>query len=418
MLYVLNDMKLRDLIPLSFKALLINKSRSLLTMLGIIIGITSVILMISVGEAAQNYLLSQISSFGSDLVFISNGKGDEMRGGPPSAAIKQTLTAKDFQKLESLDWINAVSTDVIFNELVTYGSESKNVQLVGTAPDERIIFNMSVAQGRFLGKEDIDSHARVVVLGQDVVKKLFGEQNSIGQLIKLGRTSYHVIGVMGPSGTRFFSNIDNQVYIPYTTLLERYNKNRLNFIALKSGEIKPEEAKERVRLVLRDSHRIENPQGILSKDDFRVASQEDAAKNANTIGSILQILLGSIASISLFVAGIGIMNIMYVTVTERTREIGLRKAIGATRSDVLGQFLSEAIVLTVVAGAIGILGGVSLSWLAIQVINRLQSGWSFVLPWSGIVLGFGVSAAIGIIFGYFPARRAAKLHPIDALRYE
>lgn len=411
-------MRVRDIVPLSYKALVLNKSRTALTMLGIIIGIASVILMVSVGQAAQRYLLSQITSFGSDLIFIANGKGDDTRNSGASTVVKQTLTLNDYERLRGLSWPTAVNGAVVVNDLVTYGGESKITQINGTSPDETRIFNETVGDGRFIDDTDLNGRARVVVLGQDVATKLFGQERPVGKTIKIAKQTFRVIGVLEPAGTRFFSNVDDQVSIPFTTAFDLYNKNRLNFVSVKSGDVRPSEAKELVRIELRESHNIDNPLGLLSKDDFRVATQEDTIARADVIGTILQVLLGSIASISLVVAGVGIMNIMYVTVTERTREIGLRKAVGARSSDILGQFLAEAILLTVLAGLFGILFGVSLSWLAIQIISHLQAGWTFAVPWSGAAAGFGVSAAIGIIFGYFPARRAAKLHPIEALRYE
>lgn len=410
-------MKIRDLLKVSYKALLINKGRSVLTMLGIIIGIASVILMVSVGQAAQDYLLSQVASFGSDLVFIGNGTQEE-DSGPPSAAIKQVLTAKDMEKIRALSWVRGVAGSILTSDLVSYGSVEKIASISGSSPDETVIFNIQTGKGRFLLQDDIDSHARVVVLGSAMADRLFGQQDPIGGSVKIGKLNYRVIGVMRPAGTRFFTNIDEQVYIPYTALFDAYGKNRLNFISVKTGTTSPSEAKKQLTLLLRDTHNIDNPNDDLSKDDFNVATQEDTIKSVAAIGSVLQILLGSIASISLFVAGIGIMNIMYVTVTERTREIGLRKAIGAQPGDILRQFLFEAILLTVVAGAIGSLFGITLSWLAIVIISSFQAGWVFVLPWNGVAMGFGVSVAIGVIFGYFPARRAAKMSPIEALRYE
>lgn len=411
-------MRIKDILHLSFSALRINKSRSILTMLGIIIGIASVILMLSVGRSAQGYLLSQVSSFGSDLVFVSNGRGDEVRGGPPSAAVKQTLTEKDVKKIKNLSWPVAVDGSVNVNDLIAYGGQNRNGLIAGVSADDIIVFNMRIAKGRFISDDDVASRSDVAVLGANIANQFFGEDEPIGKNIKLGSHSYRVIGVLGVAGTRFFNNVDDQVFVPYTAVLDGYNKNKINFIALKTGDVRPSEAKELVRIALRESHNLDNPRGDLAKDDFRVATQEDAVKNVDTIGTVLQILLGSIASISLFVAGIGIMNIMYVTVTERTREIGLRKAIGATRMDILRQFLSEAIMLTAVAGIIGILSGLFFSWLAIQIILQFQSGWQFSIPWSGVGLSFGVSAAIGMIFGFFPARKAAGLHPIEALRYE
>lgn len=411
-------MKIRDLVPLSFKALLVNKARSVLTMLGIVIGIASVMLMVSVGQSAEKYLLSQVASFGSDLIFIANGRGDDGRAGPPSATPKQTLTEKDLKKLQDLSWTRGVAGSVISYDIVSGQGEEKRTSVDGAMPDETKVFNLSMAKGRFLEVTDVDSRSHVVILGQDVAKKLFGEENPIGRSIKISKQSFHVIGILAPAGTRFFSNLDDIAYIPYTAYFDLYNKNRLNFIGVKSGDVRPGEARELIRIALRETHNLDNPNNDLSKDDFRVATQEDTIQRAGTITGVLQVLLASIASISLFVAGIGIMNIMYVTVTERTREIGLRKAIGATRSDILRQFLAEAILLTSVAGLTGILFGFTLSWLAIQIILKFQGGWSFVIPWNGAALGFGVSAAIGIIFGYFPARRAAQLNAIEALRYE
>ncbi len=411
-------MHFRDLIPLSYKALVINKSRTVLTMMGIIIGIASVILMVSVGQAAQRYLLSQIASFGSDLVLVANGRGDENQRSGVDAANKQTLTQRDYQKLKNAGWADAVDATVVVSDLVTYGSESKNTTLNGAAPSELVVYNQTVARGRYLTDDDVDSHARVAVLGPDVARQLFGEEDPLGRTIKIAKQPFRVIGIMDPAGTRFFTNIDDEVTVPFTAVFDLYNKNRVNFLSIKSGKVSPSIAKDLIRQILRDNHNIDNPENNLGKDDFRVATQEDTIARAGLIGTILSVLLGSIASISLIVAGVGIMNIMYVTVTERTREIGLRKAIGAKSGDILGQFLAEAIMLTVFAGTLGIITGVSMAWGAIQIISRFQSGWTFVVPWNGAIVAFIVSAAIGIVFGYFPARKAAHLSPIEALRYE
>lgn len=390
----------------------------MLTMLGIVIGIASVILMLAVGQAAQTYLLSQVASFGSDLVFIANGSQAEERGGPPSDNIEQVLTEQDYKDIKSLPWVTAANPSIVSSDLVSYGGNDRFASINGAGPDEARIFNLVVARGRFLEPTDIDSRSRVIVLGRDIARDLYGEENPIAKTIRVNRLNFRIIGVLGEAGTRFFSNIDEQVYIPYTTFFDLYNKKRLNFLSVKSGAVSPVEAKRRLQELLRENHNIDNPENDLSKDDFQVGTQEDSMKSIATIGTVLQVLLGSIAGISLVVAGVGIMNIMYVAVTERTREIGLRKAIGATRASVLWQFLAEAVFLTCVAGVIGILFGIALSWVAIQIINSFQSGWSFSVPWVGVALGFGVSTAIGVIFGYFPARRAARMSPIEALRYE
>ncbi len=411
-------MKIRDLIPLSYKALLVNKARTILTMLGIIIGIASVILMVTVGQAAQGYLLNQVANFGSDFIAVESGQGDQTRGGPPPTT-RQTLTLKDYTKLKDLSWPVAVTAQAISRDLVSFGGVDTLTQVTGAGSEDMQVFNETLKKGNYFSDEDINSHTRVVVLGSKVADKLFGQEDPIGKTIKITRQPFRVMGVLDPAGTRFFSDADDQVYIPVTAALDLYNKTHVDYIGIKAGDrISINQAKELVRIELRATHNISNPNGDLSKDDFQVTTQEDSIKTIAVIGLVLQILLGSIAGISLLVAGIGIMNIMYVTVTERTREIGLRKAIGAHRGDILGQFLTESILLTVGAGILGILLGISVSWLAIQAISYYQAGWTFLIPWEGAGIGFGVSATIGIFFGYFPARRAARLNPIEALRYE
>jgi ABC-type antimicrobial peptide transport system permease subunit len=362
-------MRIRDLVSISMTSLVRNKARAILTMLGIVIGIASVILMLSVGKAAERFLLVIVGTI--------------------------------------------VSTAV-----VTYGPENMNVSVWGSTPGEIEIFTGTVAEGRFLLDDDVDGRTKVAVIGHGVARELFGDGSAVGKVIKVRRVNYRVVGVMEKAGTRFFTKLDDLVYIPVTSAMDLFNKDRLNFLSLKPLDMSPDEAKEEVRFVLRDTHKLDNPNGVLSKDDFRVGTQEDAQKNAGTIGQVLSILLGSIAAISLVVGGIGIMNIMYVTVTERTSEIGLRKALGAKQADVLGQFLAEAIAVTSVGGVIGIIFGIILSWLTIQILNSFQPGWTFMLNMESIVMAFSVSAAIGIVFGFNPARRASKLSPIEALRYE
>jgi len=410
-------MHIRDLASMSIKSLLRNKARAILTMLGIIIGIASVILMLSVGKAAERFLLANVASFGPDVVILSNGAGDQ-RGGGPNPLQKQTLTLRDYRELKRQPWIESIVGTIVSTGVATYGPENMNVNVWGSTPGEIEIFTGTVAEGRFLLDDDVDGRTKVAVIGANVARQLFGDDSPVGKIMKIRRVNFRVVGVMESAGTRFFTKLDDLVYIPLTSAMDLYNKDRLNFMSLKPRDISPNDAKEEVRLLLRDTHKLDNPNGDLSKDDFRVGTQEDAQRNAGTIGQVLSILLGSIAAISLIVGGIGIMNIMYVTVTERTSEIGLRKALGAKQKDVLGQFLAEAIAVTAVGGVIGIVLGIALSWLTIQILSSFQPGWSFVLSIDAIILAFTVSTIIGIVFGFAPARRASKLSPIEALRYE
>lgn len=410
-------MKIRDIIPVAFSSLTRNKSRTALTMLGLVIGIMSVILMLSIGQAAERFLLSQIaSSFSSDLIFAQNGRGAE-RGGPPSPTQKKSLTDKDVDSLRKVSWLNVVEPFIIQSDLATFEGRSRRVSLNGVTQASLDVYPDRPETGRFIEESDVDGRARVIVLGRAVALDLFANSEPIGKTVKIGKRSYRVVGVMEKGGTRFFTNVDDQVYIPVSTAMDAYNRKNVDFIAMKTG-LGINQTKDRIREVLRENHNIDNYEDDLAKDDFRLGAQEDAAKNAGQIGLILQVLLGSIAAISLLVGGIGIMNIMYVTVTERTSEIGLRKAIGAKPKDILNQFLAEAIVVTGLGGLIGIVIGVGLSYLGLTALGNYQAGWSFAFPTDAIILSFSVSAIIGIVFGYFPARRAAKLSPIEALRYE
>lgn len=410
-------MKLRDILPMAFSSLTRNKSRTVLTMLGLVIGIMSVILMLSIGQAAERFLLNQIaSSFSSDMIFAQNGRGAES-GGPPSPTQKKSLTDKDVESLEDQSWLRVVEPFIVQSDLATFEGDSRRVSLNGVTEQSLEIYPDRPETGRFVEASDVDGRARVVVLGRAVALDLFPNTEPIGKSVRIGKRNYRVIGVMEKGGTRFFTNVDDQVYIPVSTAMDAYNRKNVDFIAMKT-DLSINEAKDRIRDVLRDNHNIDNPNDDLAKDDFRLGAQADAAQSAGQIGLILQVLLGSIAAISLLVGGIGIMNIMYVTVTERTSEIGLRKAIGARPADILKQFLAEAIVVTALGGLIGIALGVVFSFLGITALASYQAGWSYDFPTDAIILSFSVSAIIGIVFGFFPARRAAKLSPMEALRYE
>ncbi len=406
-------MRITDLISSSVKSIRRAGSRSILTMLGIVIGILSVILVLSIGEAAQRYIIDQVSIFGSDLVQIANGPKEPEASSAPTAFVKQTLTLKDYQELRRTPWVKQIVAGVTLNDVARINGEDVSVSVAGTAPDELVIYGTRVADGQFFTEGEVDSHARVAVLGFDVARNTFGQENPLGKTISLNKQLFRIIGVMEEAGTKSFQDLDKRVYVPVSSAMDVYNRKFVQGISLKT-DLALTDSIRRTEDLMRDRHDIADPKD----DDFHMQTQEDAIRNTQQITMILQILLASIAAISLVVGGIGIMNIMYVTVTERIREIGLRKSIGAHRGDILGQFLVESIMLTVLGGIIGILLGIGLTWLAIKIISSFQSGWSFSVSTTGIALGLIVSTAIGIIFGYAPARRAASLSPIEALRQE
>ncbi len=412
-------MRFRDTVRLSLDSLKRNKSRAVLTMLGIIIGVSSVILMLSVGEGAERFILSQVASFGSDSIFIVNGPGAEKVSSPQSILLaKQTLTMRDLKRLKQFPWITLTDGAIIQTGLVESETNEFHVSIISGTEQLFDFYNLEIKDGSFFTSSDVDGLTAAAVLGHDLANDLFGNENPIGQRIRIQKKNYRVVGVLKAAGSKFFTNMDRVVFVPVTTLMQQLNRDKLLRITVKIASISLLDAKEQIRITLRETHKLNNPEGDLTKDDFRLTTQEDAAQRAGDIGLILQVLLSSIAAISLVVGGVGIMNIMYVTVTERTREIGLRKALGAKPKDVLMQFLTEAVILTVLAGAIGVILGIGFSWLGLTALAVYQPGWVFEIPWSAMILGFTVSAAIGIIFGYFPARGAAKLKPIEALRYE
>ncbi len=408
-------MTFSDLITSSFDSLRRTKSRSMITMSGIIIGVMAVILMLSIGEAAQRFIVDQISSFGSNTIFVANGPSSTQ--GQPSLFTKGSLTMKDVTTIHAQTWIEAITgLDTQQDELIANGLDT-SVEVMGTMPDELQLNDLQVAQGTFLSDADVTGHTRNAVLGSEIANSAFGNEDPLGRIVKISGQGFRVIGVMKSAGTKAFQNTDKNVYVPVTAALDLYNKQYLTEITLRSS-LPVNTAKIQLQYLLRDSHHLDNPSGDLTKDDFNVQTQADLIQTVDQITNILKILLISIAAISLLVGGIGIMNIMYVTVTERTHEIGLRKALGAKQGDILGQFLFEAGLLTTAGGAIGTALGISGAWLSIALISLFQSGWTFAISWSSVALGVGVSAAIGIIFGYFPARGAAKLNPIEALRVE
>ncbi|MBD3251173.1 FtsX-like permease family protein, partial [Candidatus Uhrbacteria bacterium] len=269
------------------------------------------------------------------------------------------------------------------------------------------------ASGYFFDETDVDSRRRVAVLGSEVADRLFGFDNPIGAQVEINDQKFRIVAVMESGGTRFLREVDKQIYIPFTTAMTIFAKDHVMALVMKT-QLESNDAVANIQQILRDQHNISDPED----DDFRVLTQEDAESVTEEITGVLQIFLVAVAMISLLVGGIGIMNIMYVSVTERTKEIGLRKSIGARTQDILQQFLMEAVFLTFVGGVLGMFIGTLFTWIAIQIILQYQDGWVFELSTYGVLLGIGFSTAIGILFGYAPARKAAKINPIEAMRYE
>ena len=413
----------------SFKTAIIglktNKTRSALTILGIVIGISSVILMMSLGDGAQNLILGQIMSMGPNNIYVepgafTTGGGDMAQQMMEGMEIK-TLTLADMKAIEDDPLVEMVAPMVVSVGRVIYKNNDKKVTLFGTTPAYNEITDSRTALGSDFTDFDVQSMSKVVVLGYKIKEDLFENEDPIGKIIRIKQTNFRIIGVMEEQGTQMFQNFDEYIYIPIATVqkfLLGINHVQSSVVKIVEQD-KIDEAVEGIRLILRERHNIYNPDGDLSKDDFKVVSGKETAELMNTVTSILSLLLSSVAAIALVVGGIGIMNIMLVSVVERTREIGLRKAVGARKKDILYQFLIEAMVLTGLGGILGILLGAILSYLVSVVLTMaLGIEWEFVLSLSSIIIAFGVATGIGLVFGIYPARKAAKLSPIDALRYE
>ncbi len=406
-------MNYSELVISAITALRGNLLRTLLTMLGIIIGIASVILIISLGEGATQSISGQLSSFGTNTIFIIPGSNEERRG--PQQGQRDSLKLSDAQALTDTSRIQniiAVSAVVSKQTQVNANGQTENVSVQGVGADYASIQSLEIGQGEFFTQDDETSLARVAVLGSEVVTDIFGEgAEPVGESIKINNKSFRVIGVLLEKDSNAFSNPNTAVYVPVNTamkiLLGATHVSSI-LIQAENADLIDQTVSDITTLMLAE-HDITEGQ----VKDFSVNSSQQALETVGSVIGLLTSLLAGIAGISLVVGGIGIMNIMLVTVTERTKEIGLLKSIGARDQDVLTQFLIEAIVLTLVGGTIGMILGIILSFFISNFINI-----PFVISLKAILLAVGVSSAVGVVFGYYPAQRAAKLSPIDALRHE
>lgn len=421
-------MKILPIIKLVVKNLRARKGRTILTILGITIGVAGVIIIISLGDGAQSLILGQVTKLGSNLLYIQPGKAADT-GAPIPGLVITSLIDNDATALRNqslLPNVIAVNAAVQGSATVTWGNTTADATFLGTDEEYPKVTNFTMQAGQFFSAAESTGGANVIVIGSEISQQLFGNAgvNPIGQIVKVksavadkaGGVPLRVIGVIAKRGSVFGQNQDQLVFMPLTIGQQQI----LGIHYLQAIYIKVDEAANVsstiavITSVLKQQHHILRDVDM----DFTVRNQADAVKILSTITNALQLFLVAMAAISLVVGGIGILNIMMVTVGERTREIGLRKAVGATKKAIRNQFLLEAILLTSLGGVIGIIIGVLISYLVSLVVTYLGYDWTFIISWIAIILSVGVSVLTGVVFGLFPAIRAAKLDPIDALRYE
>ena len=405
-------MKWKNLIKVAFKSIVKNKMRTLLTMLGIIIGVGAVIVMVAIGKGAEQRIQNQISSMGTNLIMIYPGSMQQ-RGvhmGPDQGA---QLTLDDVERLKkNSTLLDAVSPVVRTGAQIIGGSGNWSSSVWGGSEDYLMIRDWKLSSGDFFSAGDVRAQSKVCIIGQTIVKNLFANDDPVGQQLRLRNVPFKVIGVLKERGQSAFGQDQDDVIIaPFSTVYYRLSgEPHINQILARAVSLNQmEQAQAEITAIMREAHKLEEGEDA----DFTVRNQTDIATTAQETTKVLTILLASIASISLLVGGIGIMNIMLVSVTERTHEIGIRMAIGARSRDILVQFLIEAIVLSLSGGLIGVMIG----FVATYIVH-LATEWNTVISLQNVLLSFGFAGAVGVFFGYYPARKAAALNPIEALRYE
>ena len=412
-------MNYSNLFKIALRAIAANKTRSFLTALGIIIGIASVITMLAVGQGTKRSIQSSISEMGSNMIMISPGA--DMRGGVmQDASSMETLKMTDYENIkDECNYVTAVSPTVQSSGQFIFGNNNTPSSVYGVSQDYLEIRQLKVADGEMFTDADIKASAKVCILGQTVVDNLFPDgSDPIGKVVRFNSIPFRVVGVLKKKGYNSMGmDQDDLVLAPYTTVMKRILAQTYlqGIVCSAITEGVTDQATEEISSILRRNHKLKDATDDFEgdEDDFTIRTQEEISSMMDTTTSMLTILLGCVAGISLIVGGIGIMNIMYVSVTERTREIGLRMSVGARGIDILNQFLIEAILLSLTGGVIGVLFGVGLS----MAIKFLVNWPTYVQVWS-IVMSFAVCTLTGIFFGWYPAKKAASLDPIEALRYE
>ncbi|TSC95260.1 MAG: putative ABC transport system permease protein [Parcubacteria group bacterium Athens1014_10] len=412
----------KQCVKISVKALLANKGRSFLTMLGIIIGVGAVIIIMAVGAGAQSLILAQVKTLGANIIGVMPGKAEE--SGPPASIMGISITTltyedamalRDKQNIPNIVEVAAYSTGV---GTASWKSNTYDTNFRGSSAGYLKVEGGRIEQGRFFTGEEEKNLSKVAVLGSTVKEELFGESEAVGQRIKIKNHSFEVIGVMEERGTVAFQDFDDQIVLPLKTMQKLIaGVNHIGMLRAKvDSEENTEQAIRDVKIVLRERHNIIDTSG--ASDDFTVRAASQAINMITTVTDALRYFLVAMAALSLIVGGIGVMNIMLISVTERTREIGLRKAVGANNFNVMSQFLMEAVSVTLVGGLVGIILGALISYLVSVGAHFLGYEWDFIVSFFSIFLAVGVSMLIGLIFGLYPARKASGLDPIEALRYE
>jgi putative ABC transport system permease protein len=399
----------------AFESLSSNKLRSGLTILGIVIGVGAVIAMVSVGRGAQATITESINGIGTNLIFVFRGGSEDVRN-PKHITLQDAQAIADTFQAPS---VSAVAPVIQDNGKVTFGRESTTTTITGVTPEYQDVRKYSLTEGEFINQEQMLGQASVVLLGSEVADKLFGRQEGlVGETVRIEGQPYRVIGVLQSKGGSGFSNVDNQVMVPFSTAQARLIRHAVTdqvdllLVEAVSPQAVPL-ASEEVAQVLRTRHRT-----AIGADDFTILTQQDFLSTASTITNVLTIFLGGVAAISLLVGGIGIMNIKLVSVTERTREIGLRKAVGAHKSDIMIQFLAESSVLSLIGGVIGIILGYAIAIAVSQIARANNANIAPTISIDIILIATLFSTAVGLFFGLYPANRAASLEPVEALRYE
>lgn len=416
----LNFMVYFDLVKTAKNALLANKLRSFLTMLGIIIGITAVIVIMSVGAGAQSLIVNQVKKVGSNLIGVLPGGSDDKT--PPASVMGITITTLKYEDAKALEdksrvpHLVAATAHVRSTQTVTWESNKVDVAVDGTTANYPLVEGADLEEGRWFDEQEEKNIGRVAILGYQVWEDLFAGENAIGQNVKIKKENFKVIGIVKKTGSKGMINVDNQIYIPITAGQKLISG--INYISMIRAKVDSEEnlnqTVEDVRVLLRERHNIDNPE----EEDFTVRNQLEALSILTNITNAIKYFLVAIGAIALLVGGVGIMNIMLVAVNERRREIGLRKSVGATKANLMSQFLFESIFLTFIGGIIGIIAGSCISTIIALIAKYLGYDWDLVISIWSILLACGVCVAVGLIFGLYPARRAARLNPIEALRYE